>query len=509
MFTYTYDAVGNRLTQTIITNTTVYTYDIANRLINVGGVAQTWDNNGNLLNDGVFTYTYDSANRPITIKQGTTLTYTYNYNGLGDRVKQIVNGVPTTYTLDLNAGLTQVLVDGTNTYLYGNGRIAQQSITTTAYFLGDALGSVRQLANASGAVTLAKSYQPYGSVLSSAGTASSMYGWAGEQADNTGLVFLRARYYAPGVGRFITADPSWQESNLYQYAASNPIMFSDPTGELFWALQTQLRVSKIFDPNKYRGDVNLFAHAWIEKWLEENNGSTLREQFWKTHLEFPGRTGGPDPRIDAIVFSRVGSTDPSPVFYSSQQTDVTAQVFEIEPVDNALGGIIELGKKLNGLHSGKFPLRGTLPEQDKWPSERSMGGYAGAPYDWRVVRFKLGDRLSPTIQDGPVEVGIGVAGVTNSYYIMRVAPGLILYQDKDTLIKKGILVGGGLGGLGLVQYFRRVYEQAKEKQKIIALQELTGPDSTFELNPLCNRLPFFSPVLDPFFNPMLDPILLP
>jgi hypothetical protein len=50
--------VGNRLTQTTITNTTVYTYDIANRLVNVGGMAQTWDNNGNLLNDGVYTYTY-------------------------------------------------------------------------------------------------------------------------------------------------------------------------------------------------------------------------------------------------------------------------------------------------------------------------------------------------------------------------------------------------------------------------------------------------------------------
>jgi YD repeat-containing protein len=43
-FDYTCDAVGNRLTQTTITNTTVYTYDIANRLVNVGGVAYRWDN---------------------------------------------------------------------------------------------------------------------------------------------------------------------------------------------------------------------------------------------------------------------------------------------------------------------------------------------------------------------------------------------------------------------------------------------------------------------------------
>ncbi|MEK7784491.1 MAG: hypothetical protein AAB658_03555, partial [Chloroflexota bacterium] len=90
------------------------------------------------------------------------------YNGLGDRLSQTVNGVTTTYTLDLNAGLTQVLADGTNTYLYGNGRIAQNSTANgKQYFLGDALGSVRQLVSANGAVTLTRSYEPYGSGLTS------------------------------------------------------------------------------------------------------------------------------------------------------------------------------------------------------------------------------------------------------------------------------------------------------------------------------------------------------
>jgi uncharacterized protein RhaS with RHS repeats len=56
------------------------------------------------------------------------------------------------------------LSDGTNDYLYGAGRVAQVNTATqnTEYFLGDALGSVRQLTNADGAVTLAKSYDPYG-----------------------------------------------------------------------------------------------------------------------------------------------------------------------------------------------------------------------------------------------------------------------------------------------------------------------------------------------------------
>ena len=75
---------------------------------------------------------------------------------------------PIGQALDLAAGLTQVLADGTFTYLYGNGRIAQATVTQTAYFLGDALGSVRHLVDANGQVTLARSYEPYGDVLTSA-----------------------------------------------------------------------------------------------------------------------------------------------------------------------------------------------------------------------------------------------------------------------------------------------------------------------------------------------------
>jgi hypothetical protein len=74
----------------------------------VDGVDYSWDANGNLLNDGVNSYTYDFANR-LTSVNGTV---NYGYNGLNDRLTQ--NGVQ--YTLDLNAGLTQVLSDGTNTY---------------------------------------------------------------------------------------------------------------------------------------------------------------------------------------------------------------------------------------------------------------------------------------------------------------------------------------------------------------------------------------------------------
>jgi len=97
------------------------------------------------------TYAYDAGSRLIIVTQGANV-YAFAYNGLGDRLRQTANGVTTTYTLDLNAGLTQVLADGTNTYLCDNSRIVQQSVTSTDYILGGALGSVRQLADSSGAV---------------------------------------------------------------------------------------------------------------------------------------------------------------------------------------------------------------------------------------------------------------------------------------------------------------------------------------------------------------------
>lgn len=80
----------------------------------------------------------------INNSSASGLTIGYTYNGLGDRLSQFTNGVTTHYTLDLNAGLTQVLQDGANTYLYGVNplrgpcSIAQVAETQTGYFLPDA-----------------------------------------------------------------------------------------------------------------------------------------------------------------------------------------------------------------------------------------------------------------------------------------------------------------------------------------------------------------------------------
>jgi len=83
---YTYDAVGNRLTQDEsvygLASTDTYIYDDANRLTSASGVNYAWDSNGNLLSDGVNTYTYDSTNRLIAINgQSAALTGAIEHRG--------------------------------------------------------------------------------------------------------------------------------------------------------------------------------------------------------------------------------------------------------------------------------------------------------------------------------------------------------------------------------------------------------------------------------------------
>jgi RHS repeat-associated protein len=252
IYDYTYDLRGNRLTETekigeSPRTTTEYTYDLANRLTQINGSSGTttlqYDNNGNLLNDGVNTYTYNAADRLTQFTNGSADTITYAYNGVGNRYRQTVNGVQTDYLLDLN-GMSQVLGEftpGSETwYLMGMDVLGQQQNGSWSYFNHDGLGSVRQVTNANGDVTYAAGYEPYGSLLEYAGASNTPFGYAGEYTDSNDLINLRARYYNSDLGRFLTRDPFGgiltmpASLNGYSYVHGNPINLTDPSGRFPW-----------------------------------------------------------------------------------------------------------------------------------------------------------------------------------------------------------------------------------------------------------------------------------
>jgi RHS repeat-associated protein len=207
---------------------------------------------GNLLSDGVRTFTYDAANRLTSVTSGT-LTTTFEYDGLpapvaqaqvGNRMAQTVDGVTTEYVLDVAGGLPEVIVattGGASTrYVQVQGQIlAEYDAGAWGYVLPDTLGSVRQLVDAAGQVSLAQSYDPFGVPHSQHGTQNPQlpFGYTGEQADpSTGLVFLRARYYDPYGGVFVQKDSflgiplSPSTMNGFNYANQNPVNLTDRSG---------------------------------------------------------------------------------------------------------------------------------------------------------------------------------------------------------------------------------------------------------------------------------------
>jgi RHS repeat-associated protein len=148
-----------------------------------------------------------------------------------------VAGVTTTFTWD-DESTPNLLSDGTTSYLYGPDGlpIEQTSASGTNWFVHDQIGSTVELLNAAGAIAGGYSYTPYG-VPTHTGTATTPLQYTGQYTDaESGLVYLRARYYDPGTAEFLTLDPMVAQTGTpYAYTGDDPINGTDLNGMCGWA----------------------------------------------------------------------------------------------------------------------------------------------------------------------------------------------------------------------------------------------------------------------------------
>jgi len=163
------------------------------------------------------------------------LAIAFAYNGDGVRTTKTVDSATIQYVLDLAATLPVVISDTESVYLYGLDILAQQQ-SERLYYVHDGLGSVRQLLDGTGDLETSYAYDPFG-VPVVGGDVSNPYQFTGEAWDaEVELLYLRARYYQPGVGRFVTKDPwagdVWRPGTLnrYAYVQNNPVNSTDPRG---------------------------------------------------------------------------------------------------------------------------------------------------------------------------------------------------------------------------------------------------------------------------------------
>jgi RHS repeat-associated protein len=248
--TYGLDPVGNRLSLGLSQGSNLpgispiqpnsISYDHDDRLS-----TESYDVNGNTLTTGGKTFAYDFENRLKSLNNGTV---TIQYDADGNRVAKTVAGVTTRYLVDdLNpTGYAQVVeeVTGTTasrTYTYGLQRISQyQQIAnawTPSFYGYDGGGTVRLLTDSTGTVTDTYDYDAWGNTVNTTGTTPNVYLYRGEQYDpDLGLYYLRARYFNPVTGTFLTRDPAAGRIALpatmhkYLYTSDDPVNEVDPSG---------------------------------------------------------------------------------------------------------------------------------------------------------------------------------------------------------------------------------------------------------------------------------------
>ncbi|WP_167551839.1 RHS repeat-associated core domain-containing protein, partial [Xanthomonas axonopodis] len=239
---YAYDSLGQLVAQTgshapkaLPPASTNNSFDDNNRQTQANGVALSYDDNGNLLNDGTRSYTWDDRDRLSQISQSGTVIASYSYDALGRRTAKTEGGATTQYLYDGPDTVQETQGTTVNPILTGLGidqRYARDDTGGRTYFLTDQLGSTRLLTNAAGSAVQRYEYDPYGTTTQSSTAYTNPYQYTGREKDSSGLYYYRGRYYRPQWGRFISEDPIGLSggSNSYLYVGGAPTIFIDPLG---------------------------------------------------------------------------------------------------------------------------------------------------------------------------------------------------------------------------------------------------------------------------------------
>ena len=222
---------ANELTATqTATLQTTFGYDTAGERTSAisstgSGRSYTYDQAGNLAG-----YTATAPNGSVTVQSQ------YTYDGTGLRQTKTVANQLTNETYDLSGPLPLMIEDATYAYVTGpNGLPLEQINAATgavAYYSHDQLGSTTALSDQNGHTLAGYTYDPYGRVTSPSAAVTNPFQYAGQYTDaETGLQYLRARYYDPNTGQFIIRDPVASITRApYSYGADSPLNAIDPTG---------------------------------------------------------------------------------------------------------------------------------------------------------------------------------------------------------------------------------------------------------------------------------------
>src|SRR5262249_18500161 len=195
------------------------------------GTSMGYDANGNLVSDGVNSYTWNARNQLSSVS-GPSTSATFQYDALGRRIVKTIGSVTTRFLYDAQ-NIVQEQSGGVaiSNELTGNlDQIFSRADSNGVVIpLTDALGSTLALSDSNGLIQTRYTYEPFGKAIATGSTSLNSQKYTNREDDGIGLLQYRNRYYSPTFGRFISEDLIGT-MNVYSYAANDPINNQDPFG---------------------------------------------------------------------------------------------------------------------------------------------------------------------------------------------------------------------------------------------------------------------------------------
>jgi RHS repeat-associated protein len=233
---WTYDDIGN-----ITFNSSIgsYAYQaprpgggvLPHAVSNAGGFGYTYDANGNMTVGRPGTILWNGDGLPIAVG---SLRYLYDGNLRRLRKLRLGDSTSTIWYVDGEYEVNQNIA--TKYFSLGDLLVAKRQAGSTFWLHTDALGSVQAITDAAGSTVWRQPYHPYGEAFLNSSPHKEAHAFTGQRLDESGLLYLSARYYDPLLGRFISADDLVADVrvtslNAYAYAADDPVNRLDPTGK--------------------------------------------------------------------------------------------------------------------------------------------------------------------------------------------------------------------------------------------------------------------------------------
>jgi RHS repeat-associated protein len=212
------------------------TYNAANQLTAWGGASLAYDLDGNLIDDGTNSFSWNARNELTAIDAGATSVAAYAYDAFGRRVNKTLASTTTGFAYD-GANFVEEqdgAGDPTAGLLVGgvDQALGRTEGSDTSALLVDALGSTLALVDEAGDIATSYTYEPFGATTVTGTASTNAAQFTGRENDGP-LYYYRARFYNAAFGRFISEDPlgyAAGDPNLYAYVGNDPINATDPGG---------------------------------------------------------------------------------------------------------------------------------------------------------------------------------------------------------------------------------------------------------------------------------------